>query len=155
MNAQPSRLKTNGTTRCHADRTRLHEHSTGRTVSLSAAEAVPADGSIELHAIDDSASIQRALSVVINAVAAGTLDPARAKVLLYGLQIASTNAHRMTAKKKPEETAPAIETADDRNILVTSSIAAPAITEPESTILDQPERRQRARRTSLLKKTDR
>ncbi len=56
--------------------------------------------SINLHAIDDSASVQRALSSVIKAVAAGTLDPARAKVLLYGLQIAGVNARRLASAQK-------------------------------------------------------
>jgi len=84
----------------HANISRLHGRRKSRGVNLSAAEALPSTSGIELHAIEDSASIQRALSVVINAVAAGTLDPVRAKVLLYGLQIASTNAHRMTLAPK-------------------------------------------------------
>jgi hypothetical protein len=96
MNVQLSQQpKTNGTRR----------HSP----AIQAAEALSGKGGIELHAIGDSASIQRALSVVINAVAAGTLDPVRAKVLLYGLQIASTNARRMAASPDTEKGVPAVE----------------------------------------------
>jgi hypothetical protein len=71
---------------------------------LSAVAELPGAGGIELGLIDGFASIQRALSAVINAVAAGTLDPARARVLLYGLQIASTNARRVASAAKTEET---------------------------------------------------
>ncbi len=74
----------------------------------------PSEGSIELHAIVDSASIQRALSVVINAVAARTLDPARAKVLLYGLQIASTNARRVATSPNAETIVSVETTSDER-----------------------------------------
>jgi hypothetical protein len=39
--------------------------------------------------------VQLALSVVVNALAAGDLDPQRARALLYGLQLASSNARHM------------------------------------------------------------
>jgi hypothetical protein len=96
MNAQSSRqLKTN--------------KARNQFPSLSAAAAaLPGEGGIALHTIDDFASIQRALSVVINAVAAGTLDPARARVLLYGLQIASTNARRMASAPETSRTEEAV-----------------------------------------------
>jgi hypothetical protein len=134
MNVQLcQQLKTNGT-RCqspareHVDTCRLHEHLHGRRksfgVSLSAGEALPADGCIELHAIEDSESIQRALSVVINAVAAGTLDPARAKVLLYGLQIASANVRRVASSPKAEENVRKVETAGDGRALPTPATDA-------------------------------
>jgi hypothetical protein len=122
MNIQPSRHRTNGT-RCHADHAHLHKLRTGQTVSLSAAEPASSDAGIDLHAIDDSASIQRALSIVINAVAAGTLDPARAKVLLYGLQIASANARRVAPSPKGEKIVHTVEASGD-----TDTLAAPAIT---------------------------
>jgi hypothetical protein len=158
MNVQSSRRKINGT-RCQshtvrdADRTtRLHKGRTGHVVSLSAAETTPADGSIELHAIGDSASIQRALSIVINAVAAGTLDPARAKVLLYGLQIAATNARRMAANKKTEETASSIEAAGDGNLPATSSTPIPAIQEPQPAIVNPREPEAKSGKDEALEK---
>lgn len=47
---------------------------------------------IELTALEDRESVQVALSVVINALATGNLDIKRATALLYGLQLASSNA---------------------------------------------------------------
>lgn len=50
---------------------------------------------IQLSALEDVESIQVALSVVINALATGALETKRATALLYGLQLASTNAIRL------------------------------------------------------------
>jgi hypothetical protein len=47
---------------------------------------------LELPAVEDSASIQLALIEVLQALAANQLDPRRAGLLLYGLQVASANA---------------------------------------------------------------
>jgi hypothetical protein len=47
---------------------------------------------IQLTTLEDRESIQVALSVVINALATGALDSRRATALLYGLQLASSNA---------------------------------------------------------------
>ena len=47
---------------------------------------------IELAAIEDRASIQLAISLVINALATGQIEIKRATAILYGLQIASSNA---------------------------------------------------------------
>jgi hypothetical protein len=55
----------------------------------------PASGEstpLELPPIEDSASIQLALIDVLQALAANQLDPKRAGLLLYGLQVASSNA---------------------------------------------------------------
>ena len=49
---------------------------------------------VELAALEDHESVQVALSVVVNALATGALEPPRAKVLLYGLSLAATNIHR-------------------------------------------------------------
>jgi len=53
---------------------------------------------IELFALEDSESVQVALSVVINALATGNLEPRRATALLYGLQLASNNAGKLNSK---------------------------------------------------------
>jgi hypothetical protein len=52
----------------------------------------PSDFPLELPAVEDSASIQLALIEVLHALAANQLDPRRAGLLLYGLQVASANA---------------------------------------------------------------
>ncbi len=56
---------------------------------------------IELHALEDSESVQVALSLVINALANGDLEAKRATALLYGLQLASRNAARLPAVPNP------------------------------------------------------
>jgi hypothetical protein len=47
---------------------------------------------LELPPVEDSASVQLALIQVLQALAANQLDPRRAGLLLYGLQVASANA---------------------------------------------------------------
>jgi hypothetical protein len=54
--------------------------------------ATPQSTSLALPPIEDSASIQLALIDVLQALAANQLDPKRAGLLLYGLQVASSNA---------------------------------------------------------------
>jgi hypothetical protein len=88
-----------------------HRHNS--VVSLSAAEKPLTEANIELPLIEGPESIQLALSIVINAVAAGTLDTARAKVLLTGLRIASSNARHLRAQPKVEVIHPDRETSDD------------------------------------------
>jgi hypothetical protein len=51
---------------------------------------------LAISALEDTESVQLALSVVINALAAGDLDPQRARALLYGLQLAASNARHMS-----------------------------------------------------------
>jgi hypothetical protein len=53
---------------------------------------------LTLPSIEDSASVQLALTDVIQALAANQLDPKRAGVLLYGLQVASTHVQHTHAK---------------------------------------------------------
>lgn len=50
---------------------------------------------LELMALEDPESIQLTLSVVINALAVGSIEIKRASALLYGLQLASANAARL------------------------------------------------------------
>jgi hypothetical protein len=51
---------------------------------------------IELCVLEDRESVQSALSVVINALATGKLETRRATALLYGLQLAGSNAARIS-----------------------------------------------------------
>jgi hypothetical protein len=55
------------------------------------AESIP----LQLPVLEDSASIQLALIEVLQALAAHQLDPKRAGLLLYGLQVASANAKQV------------------------------------------------------------
>jgi hypothetical protein len=72
--------------------TRLNDrHSGYRQTAASRGYLVPGQH-IELTTLEDRESIQVALSVVINALATGKLDSRRATALLYGLQLASSNA---------------------------------------------------------------
>jgi hypothetical protein len=136
MNAQSSRqLKTN--------------KARNQFPSLSAAAAaLPGEGGIALHTIDDFASIQRALSVVINAVAAGTLDPARARVLLYGLQIASTNARRVASAAETSRTEEAVRDEKKaagvkRAVSSSATSIASRLEEPQPVLIEQREVGQR------------
>jgi hypothetical protein len=62
----------------------LHSHAS--------AHAETASLPLQLPDVEDSASIQLALIEVIHALAANQLDPRRAGLLLYALQVASANA---------------------------------------------------------------
>jgi hypothetical protein len=58
---------------------------------------------LELNALEDSESVQVALSLVINALATGHLEARRATALLYGLQLASRNAARLPVDPNPPD----------------------------------------------------
>jgi hypothetical protein len=94
-------VKTNGT-RCKSPsldgakwcyfHNRFHQrHTTYRHTEATRGYLVPGQH-IELTALEDRESVQLALSCVINALATGRLEAKRATALLYGLQLASTNA---------------------------------------------------------------
>ncbi|MEO6982025.1 MAG: hypothetical protein ABI072_02790 [Edaphobacter sp.] len=71
---------------------RLHQrHSSFRYTPATQGYLIPGQH-IQLTALEDRESVQVALSVVINALATGHLEPKRASALLYGLQLASSNA---------------------------------------------------------------
>jgi len=53
---------------------------------------------VQLTALEDRESVQVALSVVINALASGQMESRRATALLYGLQLASSNAASLNTK---------------------------------------------------------
>jgi hypothetical protein len=60
--------------------------------SHGSAYAETASLPLQLTAVEDSASVQLALIEVLQSLAAHQLDPKRAGLLLYGLQVASANA---------------------------------------------------------------
>jgi hypothetical protein len=55
---------------------------------------------LELPELEDRHSIQVALSLIITALAQNRIDPKRAALLFYGLQVASSNAHRLNPVPK-------------------------------------------------------
>ena len=80
---------------------RLHQrHSAFRPTQATRGYLIPGQH-IELTALEDRESVQVALSVVINALATGQLDPRRAIALLYGLQLASNNARNLRTEPNP------------------------------------------------------
>jgi hypothetical protein len=97
-------IKTNGL-RCKAPamteapycyfHTRLNQRHSGFRHSLATRGYLVPGQHIELCPLEDRESVQVALSVVINALATGQLETRRATALLYGLQIASSNAARL------------------------------------------------------------
>jgi hypothetical protein len=67
-----------------------------RRLSMARAQAQGAMWRLDLPALEDMHSVQSALMQVLDALAAGHLDPKRAGLLLYGLQQAATNIRSVT-----------------------------------------------------------
>jgi hypothetical protein len=59
------------------------------------------DPFLKLPAVEDRASIQLAISSVINALATGCIDEKRAYALLNGLRLASSNARGLRIVRRP------------------------------------------------------
>jgi hypothetical protein len=135
-------IKTNGT-RCQSpsltDGTwcyfhhRLHQrHNTFRPTPATRGYLIPGQH-IELTALEDRESVQVALSVVINALATGNLDIKRATALLYGLQLASSNARGLYIEPYASSVVRSIEPSPEGLDLVLSAPieSAEDITEAE------------------------
>ncbi len=115
-------LKTNGT-QCKSPaldysnycffHERLHERHKSYRFSRTTERGLCPQYDIKLHALEDAESIQLAISVVINALATGSLRADKAKALLYGLQLASVNVRRLAPKPKAEEIVRSIATTED------------------------------------------
>lgn len=58
---------------------------------------------IQLHALEDAESVQLAISLVVNAIATGELNPKCAPALLTGLRLASQNLRRLSPSPAPRE----------------------------------------------------
>ena len=88
---------------------RLHQrHAPFRPTPATRGYLIPGQH-IELTALEDRDSVQVALSVVINALATGQLDTKRATALLYGLQLASSNARNLRIEPNPANAVRSIE----------------------------------------------
>ncbi len=83
--------------RCHSPALRgkdycyYHSHLHKRAKSSSARAA---DDPLSLPFLEDRSAIQVAVSQILDALGSAKLDPQRAGLLLYGLQIASQNVER-------------------------------------------------------------
>jgi hypothetical protein len=75
-------------------------HATRRPVENAAARKSRL-GTFEFTWPEDRAALQVSLCQVLERIASNDLDPKRAGLLLYGLQIASQNLPRATAEAKP------------------------------------------------------
>jgi hypothetical protein len=91
------------------DQNFCYYHSTARKREKQTADNQPYDRvnpkntALALPSIDEGDAIQLAISEVVLALAANTIDPRRARILLYGLQIASQHyRHRNSPAKSAD-----------------------------------------------------
>ena len=63
----------------------------------------PQESLLNLPATEDRASVQLAISSVINALATGCITERRATALFYGLQLASSNARGLRIVRRPTQ----------------------------------------------------
>jgi hypothetical protein len=75
--------------------------------------AAPEPLPFDLPNLEDRHSVQLALSLLLNAVARNQLDPRRAALLLYGLQIASTNARNLNPEPQRRPAKVTLTTLDE------------------------------------------
>ncbi len=139
-------IKTNGT-QCEAPalsgaqwcffHSRLHQrHSRFRPIEVttdSVARAQP----VHLSALEDRDSVQVALSVVINALASGQMEPRQATALLYGLQIASSNLARKQSTPTPSRVVLSAEPTTDGQYLAETGAICEITDEPTDLTWDE------------------
>ena len=63
---------------------------------------------LDFPPLEDRHSIQLALSMLINALAQDRIEPKRAALILYGLQVASSNARTLAAAPTPDKPTPKV-----------------------------------------------
>lgn len=80
-----------------------YHHSTRRPVQ-NPKERIARLSTFELPNLDDRGAIQQAISAVLERIAANQIDPKRAGLLLYGLQIASLNLPKQQPHQKTPPT---------------------------------------------------
>jgi hypothetical protein len=75
----------------------LHENNSNPTSSATGQpQYLPDPLELELPPLEDAESIQVSISLLVLALARNRIDSKRAAVLLYGLQLASSNARSIT-----------------------------------------------------------
>ena len=115
-------IKTNGT-QCESPalsesqwcffHSRLHQrHNRFRPIEVTT-DSILRVQPVHLSALEDRESVQVALSVVINALATGQLEPRRATALLYGLQLASSNARGLNLEPFAHDVVRTIDSSPD------------------------------------------
>jgi hypothetical protein len=74
---------------------------------------------LDLPQLEDRHSIQVALSLIVTALAQNRIDPKLAALLFYGLQVASTNAHKLhpIPKRNPGKVSLTILDEADGNLI--------------------------------------
>jgi hypothetical protein len=88
-------------------------HTTARKRQKRAADnqpydrANPKNTALALPSLDEGDAIQLAISEVVLALASNAIDPRRARILLYGLQIASQHYRHKTSKAEQAQAQPA------------------------------------------------
>lgn len=75
----------------------FHARLRARRLAMAKARAQKETWNFQVPALEDMQSVQSALMQVMDAIAAGLVDPRRAGLLLYGLQQASTNLRSVTS----------------------------------------------------------
>jgi hypothetical protein len=137
-------IKTNGT-QCQAPsladgpwcffHTRLHQrHNRFRPIEAATDSIVRAQP-VHLSALEDRESVQVALSVVINALASGQMEPRQATALLYGLQIASSNLARINSNPSPAKVVVSAEPTPDGQYLAEPGAVYEITDTPETNLL--------------------
>ena len=133
-------IKTNGT-QCEAPslaqgawcffHSRLHQrHNRFRPIEATTDSIVRAQP-VHFSALEDRESVQVALSVVINALASGQMEPRQATALLYGLQIASSNLARINSNPNPTKIVVSAEPTSDGQYLAEPGSVYEIIDNPE------------------------
>ena len=115
-------IKTNGL-QCHAPalaggqwcyfHNRLHTRHSRFRPNDANREYFTRGRDLELCALEDRESVQLAISVVINALATNNIETKRATALLYGLQLASSNAVRLNNAPETPEVVRTVESSPD------------------------------------------
>src|SRR5271156_591111 len=111
---------------------------------------------IELPAsLEDRGSIQLALSEIVTAIAESRIDPRRAGILLYALQIASSNAKHQDEIVCADAVAETVVTEQGEEMALEGAKAGPPQEESLATLLIKEVRRQREENQQLSPDRDR
>jgi len=98
----------------------------------------PQDTAHNLPALEDADAIQLALSDVVLALAANRIDPRRARVLSYGLQVASQN-HRNRSLMAAKEATP-VQTVSETHEHEDGTLIGPAQQSPDPEEIEEQRR---------------
>ncbi len=116
----------------------LHAQSPLPTADLSQGEHRAAPFTLPIPDLNDRSAVQLAIGQVLNRLASNELDPRRAGLLLYGLQIASLNLPRAAAPATaPQQASPVEEIVSDPNlgrIALRTELPDPGAPRPNSLI---------------------